>query len=247
MDPAPGRGAALPERRARLLRAEPVGRREAGAARLGDLPLRPRDGPRDRQRRRRDPARDPALRGPADPRRAPGAAVTGLHAAADARPRAARPRLLRRARSTRWSAGTSSTSSASSASRSRCAPSASSSASPRPTRTSTARRTDDAITTDGTPIAFDQSSFDAVLSVLADYVEWRSQQPVRRPHDRAAERRGRRARRHTARRSPATRSSPTPAWSPAPATRPRRASSASRCSCSPSTPTSGGCSSRTRR
>ena len=83
----------------------------------------------------------------------------------------------RRARSTRCSGGTSSTSSASSASRSRCAPSASSSASLRPTRTCTARRTDDAITTDGTPIAFDQSSFDAVLSVLADYVEWRSRNP----------------------------------------------------------------------
>jgi cytochrome P450 len=39
------------------------------------------------------------------------------------------------------------------------------------------KRTDDAITTDGTPIAFDQSSFDTVLTVLADYVEWRSKHP----------------------------------------------------------------------
>lgn len=37
--------------------------------------------------------------------------------------------------------------------------------------------TDDAISTDGTPISFDQSSFDAVLSVLAEYVEWRSHNP----------------------------------------------------------------------
>jgi cytochrome P450 len=37
--------------------------------------------------------------------------------------------------------------------------------------------TDDAISTDGTPVAFDQSSFDAVLSVLGDYVEWRSKNP----------------------------------------------------------------------
>ncbi len=39
------------------------------------------------------------------------------------------------------------------------------------------KATDEAIITDGTPIAFDQSSFDAVLSVLADYVEWRSTHP----------------------------------------------------------------------
>jgi len=40
------------------------------------------------------------------------------------------------------------------------------------------KATDDAIATDGTPVAFDQSSFDAVLSVLGDYVEWRSQNPT---------------------------------------------------------------------
>jgi cytochrome P450 len=39
------------------------------------------------------------------------------------------------------------------------------------------KQTDDAITTDGTPIAFDQSSFDTVLSVLAEYVDWRSTNP----------------------------------------------------------------------
>lgn len=39
------------------------------------------------------------------------------------------------------------------------------------------KKTDDAIATDGTPIAFDQSSFDAVLSVLAEYVGWRSEHP----------------------------------------------------------------------
>ena len=39
------------------------------------------------------------------------------------------------------------------------------------------KSTDQAITTDGTPIAFDQSSFEAVLSVLADYVDWRSRNP----------------------------------------------------------------------
>jgi cytochrome P450 len=40
------------------------------------------------------------------------------------------------------------------------------------------KATDDAISTDGAPVAFDQSSFDAVLSVLGDYVEWRSRNPA---------------------------------------------------------------------
>ena len=40
------------------------------------------------------------------------------------------------------------------------------------------RSTDDLISTDGAPVAFDQSSFDAVLSVLADYVEWRARNPA---------------------------------------------------------------------
>jgi len=39
------------------------------------------------------------------------------------------------------------------------------------------KRTDEALTTDGTPIEFDQSSFDDILSVLADYVDWRSRNP----------------------------------------------------------------------
>jgi cytochrome P450 len=39
------------------------------------------------------------------------------------------------------------------------------------------KRTDEALTTDGTPIAFDQSSFNEVLAVLADYVDWRSRNP----------------------------------------------------------------------
>jgi cytochrome P450 len=39
------------------------------------------------------------------------------------------------------------------------------------------RLTDDALVTDGTPTSFDQSSFNEVLTVLADYVEWRSRNP----------------------------------------------------------------------
>ena len=38
-------------------------------------------------------------------------------------------------------------------------------------------RTDEALATDGSPVVFDQSSFDDVLSVLADYVDWRSRNP----------------------------------------------------------------------
>lgn len=37
--------------------------------------------------------------------------------------------------------------------------------------------TDAAIATDGVPVAFDQSSLDDVLSILGDYVEWRSRNP----------------------------------------------------------------------
>ena len=39
------------------------------------------------------------------------------------------------------------------------------------------KSTDEAINTDGTPVAFDQSTLDAVLSVLADYVDWRARNP----------------------------------------------------------------------
>jgi cytochrome P450 len=38
------------------------------------------------------------------------------------------------------------------------------------------QRTDDAITTDGDPVSFDESAFD-VLNVLTDYVDWRSRNP----------------------------------------------------------------------
>jgi cytochrome P450 len=38
------------------------------------------------------------------------------------------------------------------------------------------RRTDDALVTDGTPIKFDESAFD-VLSVLGEYVDWRTRNP----------------------------------------------------------------------
>jgi cytochrome P450 len=40
------------------------------------------------------------------------------------------------------------------------------------------KRTDEALATDGTPVSFDQSSFGDVLTVLADYVEWRSRNPA---------------------------------------------------------------------
>lgn len=39
------------------------------------------------------------------------------------------------------------------------------------------KRTEEALTTDGTPNEFDQSSLNEVLSMLADYVEWRSRNP----------------------------------------------------------------------
>ena len=38
--------------------------------------------------------------------------------------------------------------------------------------------TDELIATDGSPVSFDQSSFDQVLGILGDYVEWRSTHPA---------------------------------------------------------------------
>jgi cytochrome P450 len=48
---------------------------------------------------------------------------------------------------------------------------------PEPDQLAYRKRTDEALATDGTPTALDQSSLDDVLSVLADYVDWRSQHP----------------------------------------------------------------------
>ena len=73
--------------------------------------------------------------------------------------------------------GTSSTSSPSSVSRSRCAPSGSSSASPKPTRTCTARRPTTRSPPTGPRSRSTSRHSTAVLSVLADYVEWRSKNP----------------------------------------------------------------------
>ena len=85
------------------------------------------------------------------------------------------------------------------------------------------KRTDEALTTDGSPIAFDQSSFDESPVRARRLRRLALAEPVRRSHDRAAERRGRRTRRLAASASRATRWSPTPAWLPAPATRPQHA------------------------
>ena len=246
VDPPPGRGAAVPERGARLLGAEPLGRREAGAARLGDLPLRSRDGARDREGRRRDPAGDPALRGPADPRRPPGAAVPGLHAEADARPRTAGARLLRQGARRARRPG-------------------------RVRRHRRVRRRDPAAHhrlpvrhPRGRPGRVPQEHRrrdhhrrhpDRVRPVVVRRRAVRArrlrrvavQEPRRRPHDRAAERRGRRTRRVTASAHP-RRGRHLRQHGRRRRQRDRaRGSSASRCSCSPSTRTSAGCSSRTRR
>ena len=39
------------------------------------------------------------------------------------------------------------------------------------------RSTDDAISTDGSPMVFDETSFTTVLAILGDYVDWRAQHP----------------------------------------------------------------------
>ena len=89
------RGAALLQRRIRLLRAEPIRRRQQGAGRPRHLQLRPRRDPGADQGQPRDPVGNADLRRPADPRRAPQAAVADVHPAQDRRAGADDPRFLR--------------------------------------------------------------------------------------------------------------------------------------------------------
>ena len=177
MEPAAGRAPALPERRARLLRAEPVGRRETRAARLAELSLRTRDGPGDRQGRCRDP--------------------TAGSCSSRIRRSTTRIEPCSRGCSRRAACSTSNRSCAATASRALDALLGRDEFDivgefgveiplrtigflfgiPEADQDAYRKTTDQLITTDGTPVAFDQSSFDAVLSVLADYVDWRARNP----------------------------------------------------------------------
>ena len=89
---------------ARLLRAEPVRRRQQGAGRPRDVQLGPRRDHRTDQGQHRDPARHSHFRGSADPRHPPQAAGPDVHAAQDQRAGAEDPRVLRAGAWTRWSA-----------------------------------------------------------------------------------------------------------------------------------------------
>ena len=154
-----------------------MGRCAARSPRLGHLPLRQGNGPRHREGRGRDPAGHPAVRGPADPRRAPLAAVRGSSppggCSTSSRwcgttPCQALDALLERdefdiisdfgveipLRTIGFLFGI-----------------------PESVQDVYRKTTDEHITTDGSGIEFDASSFDAVLSVLGDYVEWRSKNP----------------------------------------------------------------------
>ncbi len=140
LPPAAGRGAALPQRAARLLRPQPLRRRRALACRPRDLHLRAGRDPRADQGRHRDAARGRDLRGSADPHDLPQAPVADVHARRRSRRWSRRSASSPRGASTRSSAPTASTSSPSSARRCRCARSACCWGSPRRTRSRSATR-----------------------------------------------------------------------------------------------------------
>ena len=89
------RGAALPQREVRLLRAEPLRRRREGPRRLGHVPLGQGIDARDDHGRHRDPAGLDPDGGPADPRPPPRPDVAGVHAEGHERHRAEGARVLR--------------------------------------------------------------------------------------------------------------------------------------------------------
>ena len=194
-DPVPGveaaarRGAAVLEREVRVLRAEPLGRRRRGHARLEDLHLGPGLGPRDHQGQHRDPARIDPLRGPAHPRPPPWPALPGLHAQEDAGARAPGARLLRARCSTRSSVRVGSTSSRTWASSCRCGSSACCSGIPEEDQVAIRDRLDDSLRLEeGVAPETDYDALGPGRGVLRLHHLAR-RAPLRRPDDRAAQRR----------------------------------------------------------
>ena len=184
------RGAAVLQREARLLRAEPVRRREELQHRLEHLHLGEGIGPRAHQERDGDPAGDHPVRGPSGARPAPQSPEPGVHAEADGRDRAAGAERSAPGLSTRWSTRAGSTSSTTWRPRCRCGSSACCWASPRRTRRRSATRSTGACgSTRERPRARHEG-----LGVLdggrfARLHRLAGGPPVRRPHDRAAQRR----------------------------------------------------------
>ena len=171
----------------------------------------------------RDPAGADPVRGPADPRPAPRSAVAGVHPQEDERDRAEgarvlrpHPRPARRDRPLRLHRrprrGDADAHDRHAARHPRGGPGGD----PRPHRRRPAHR--------GRRRRSRRTTCSAAGGeIFAEYIDWRAEQPVRRPDDRAAQRRVRGRDRRDARGSPATRCSPTSCCSPAPATRPRPA------------------------
>ena len=130
--------------------------------------------------------------------RPPRPALAGVHAQEDAGAGAEGSRLLRPAPSTRsWARGAS-TSSPTSARRCRCERSGCCSASPSPIR----RRPATAPTRRCAPTRANHGREHMTIGqgdFFADYLDWRTANPVRRPHDRVVVRRVRRRDRHTRR------------------------------------------------
>ena len=156
--------------------------------RLEDLHLGQGLGPRDHPERDGDPARDHPLRGPARPTTCTGACSPGLHTEADGRHRAAGAEFCARA-STRWWRRAGSTSSAIWRPRCRCGPSACCSGSPRTTRRRSVTGSTRACGSRraGRPSVEDLGPLDGSRYARVHRLAGRA--PLRRPHDRPAQRR----------------------------------------------------------
>ena len=89
----PGRGPAVLQRGARLLRAESLRRRQPRSGGPSDVQLSARRRPGDHQVRHGDPAGAADLRGPADPRHPSQPVVPRVHPAQDQRSGAEDPRV----------------------------------------------------------------------------------------------------------------------------------------------------------
>ena len=144
-------------------------------------------GARDHQGRRRHPAGQHPLRGPAHARRAPLAALAGVHARGGSPSSSPRSGRSAPAASTRSSAPPASTSSPTSAPRCRCAPSACCSASPRQDQEAIRDRIDGGLPPRGGRTSRGGARpWRRAATHFAEYIEWRAAAPRRRHHDRAA-------------------------------------------------------------
>ena len=240
--------AALPQRALRLLGDLAPRRRREGAGELGDVLQLPQRHPRARQLRVRHAQGRDDVRGPAGAHHAARADGHGCSR------RAGWPRSRTRSGGsasialTRMSVRTASTSSPNSRAMMPMRVIGMLLGIPESDQIAVRDANDANLRTKpGAPMKVAKADKIADGSIYADYVEWRVEEPVRRPDDRAAQHGVRQTRTASPASCTARRSCTTRRSSPARATRPPAGSSAGWPRCSPSIPTSGARSTRTAR